>query len=122
MIECCCIDVDDPVQLARHDIRKARKEHKCEECGEPIAKGQRYEYSSTLFDAMWSHQKTCLPCVGIRRDFFSCGFYYGRLREDFIECQGWDYVTGKVHDQTLVAFREKPPEPPKSKPGLTRVQ
>lgn len=95
MIDCCCVDVDEGVDFDCHAVRKARKAYQCDECNEAIRPGERYEYTSTLYDGDWSCFRTCLPCVGIRRDFFGCGFYYGRMREDFRECQGWDYVTGE---------------------------
>ena len=91
MYACCCIDVDDTVDLARDEWRKANKEHRCGECGEVIKKGERYEHASLLFEGDWSTHKTCELCVRIRTDFFPCGFYYGFLREDFRECNGWDY-------------------------------
>lgn len=88
---CCCIDVDYPAELEDHTWRNARKEHKCGECGVAIAKGEHYEYSTILFDGNWSHGKTCWFCVRIREDFFPCGYYYGELRNDFRDCNGWDY-------------------------------
>lgn len=93
MISCCCIDADDSCTLEHQVLRRARKRYTCGECDEPIEPGQRYERAKTLFDGSWSTHITCLPCVGIRRDFFPCGYYYGGMRQDFKDCLGWDYAT-----------------------------
>ena len=95
MSECCCICVDDYATVAYDEIRTARKEHRCCECGAKILPKQKYERTGTLFEGQWTTYKTCIPCVGIRRDFFTCGWYYGQMRNDFRECNGWDYVTGE---------------------------
>ena len=67
----CELDYDEAVGCYRETIRKARKEHTCCECGEPIKPGQRYEYVSGIdHDGRPFWQKTCLPCAQIWEDFF----------------------------------------------------
>jgi len=88
---CCCVVVDDYATILSDTAPVARKPHTCGECGDTIPVGQRYENVAILFESELTRHKTCLPCVWIRRDFFRCGFYYGRLVEDFRECNGWDY-------------------------------
>lgn len=50
-------------------IRKARKEHECCECCLPINSGDKYEYSSGIWDGRPDSFKTCLSCVEIRKDY-----------------------------------------------------
>lgn len=97
--ECCCIDVGEAYELLRQDIRTARIPHRCGECQEEIRPGDRYEYAAGVYDGGWYTHRTCWRCLCVRRDFFSCGWIYENLREDFRECFGWDYVTGPTrHD------------------------
>ena len=75
----------------------ARVEHKCYECGATINPGEEYENCRWIYPEMpkgkrWHVNKTCWFCLCIRRDFFDCGWAWGGLREDFYECQGWDYM------------------------------
>jgi hypothetical protein len=66
-------------------LRKARKEHRCCECRETIAKNAKYEYVSGIWDRTPSAWKTCLSCVEIR-DHFSCeGWVFGELWNDLEE-------------------------------------
>lgn len=43
--------------------RRARRNHMCCECFRQIAKGDRYEISSVIFDGTVTSYKTCLTCV-----------------------------------------------------------
>lgn len=44
-------------------IRRARKQHVCCECLEPIAVGERYEIFEGCWDGEWQTYKTCLFCL-----------------------------------------------------------
>ena len=48
------------------DIVTARKRHRCCECGSTIAKGERYQSVSGMWEGEFSHIKTCLPCAETR--------------------------------------------------------
>ena len=87
---CCALsnDGDGVVQCHTETIRKARKDHQCYECGEPIAKGTQYEYVSGIWEGEPTSFKTCLACVDVR-NHFSCG-------------NGWVY--GEVWSQLQEAF------------------
>lgn len=85
---CCCYtggDVELPA-LITITMRKARKEHKCYECGDTILPGDLYENVRGLWDGAWSEYKTCRVCTAIRRDFCCDGFIYGTLWETLHEC------------------------------------
>ena len=50
------------------DHPKARKEHKCCECGRIINTGEKYEKIKGIWDGKALRYKTCLPCASLRDD------------------------------------------------------
>lgn len=98
MLSCCCVsDYDPPTVYVSRDVR-ARKEYTCDECHEPILPKQEYEHTRGMWDGVWETYRTCIPCTLIRRDFFSCGFVHGEMRERFQDCHYFDYVDGPEED------------------------
>ena len=84
-----CIGVDsldEPFQFHSVETRKARKAHKCCECGLEIKPGARYEHVIGKYDGTFDIYDTCSLCVEIR-DVFTCGncWYYGQLWEEMRE-------------------------------------
>ncbi len=98
-IECACsIEQGDggyENDIQNEEIRTARKAHVCIECRDTIAPSQQYEYTTILSDGAWSHYKTCLPCMRIRREH-CCAWVYGGLVEAIWEGLGFDYLTGDL--------------------------
>ena len=87
----CSCDYDDyepPEFLLARDI-KARKQHQCCECGEPIQPGDTYEKVTGKWNGEIGCYKTCLPCSRIRLDFCAP---LGRLRETLWEGLQVDYL------------------------------
>ena len=84
----CDYDGDVPEFFARR-VKKARKEHRCCECGATIQVGEQYEYIAGKWDGEISSFKTCLTCSRIRSDY--CAPYTG-LREILYEMLGCDYL------------------------------
>ena len=83
-----CLDMDADFggsDFYTESMHTARKAHKCCECGDAIAPGQRYERASGKSDGeMWSFA-TCASCADIR-DSFVCGSWvYGMLWESIQE-------------------------------------
>ena len=64
MMDCYC-DYDPP-SFYESSTPKARKQHRCEECGGPIVPGEKYEYVTGLWDGEFSYFKTCERCVDLR--------------------------------------------------------
>jgi hypothetical protein len=80
------------------ETRRARKEHRCCECGETICIGQKHEhYSGIDADGNPCRYRTCLPCAAIRERYCPDGWMWGFLAETIYDCLGFDY-------------REVPPE------------
>jgi len=86
-IVCCPLQGNDGEGPSCHSqsIRKARKEHVCSECREPIPKGMKYDYSSGIWDGRADSYKTCLLCVEIRNHFACEGWIYEALWSDLEE-------------------------------------
>jgi hypothetical protein len=86
-MECSCVYPGDydPPDFTTKQIRKARKGHKCVECGCAISAGDRYEHSSNKYDYGIDVFKTCLDCISMREVFFCDGWFYGGIWEQFNE-------------------------------------
>lgn len=81
-------------------ILKSRSVRACSECGEPIKRGDRYEYVRGLWGGVWATYYTCLECVEVRGDG---DFRHGALADTIV---GWDAVSGCPHERSL-AFWER---------------
>ncbi len=90
MTDCdVCIGVDsleDTFEWSETQTRTARKPHKCCECGNVIAKGQKYEHVVWKFEGEFGKYDTCALCVEIRT-VFTCGqsWYFEQLWEEMAE-------------------------------------
>jgi hypothetical protein len=88
-MECACtvdIDIcDERVELLSSNIHKARKEHKCHECHRKINPKEEYVKEVFISGGDFTTHKTCEDCYSLRQVFFSSGWFYGQLWEDFIE-------------------------------------
>lgn len=57
-----CFEYDGHIEFQDHRVVTARKEHKCGECRMIIAKGEKYAYTSGLYDGGFSVDKVCRRC------------------------------------------------------------
>ena len=88
----CSIESGDECQFYQVTHPKARKLHRCVECGEIIQSGQKYERMVMIWDGIWDHFNTCLVCAQIRNDYCPHGVEIGGLREQIADCMGFDYA------------------------------
>lgn len=79
---CICVDGGEAPSFYDEKIVKARKQHKCCECHKTIKKDEKYHFVSGMWEGGFDTYRTCLPCHGIRRDFFQCGFIFEKLWDD----------------------------------------
>lgn len=93
-MSCSCDMYDELADVFNLTERRARKTHKCCECGCIIEPGVTYVVVDVLFDSEWSTHKACRICMAIRGDLSPCS-PMGCLRDDLWECLGFDYVTGR---------------------------
>ena len=86
-MECDCTVFADVENQNTHmfseaESRKARKEHKCSECGRIIITGEQYIYDSGVWEGEVGTYKTCQDCKSIRDVFFRDGWYFTMLWEE----------------------------------------
>lgn len=110
-MDCACIYVDDydGPELLEEDIRKARKQHKCYECGRVIKIGEEYERTRGLWEGDWSTYKTCQDCKSLRTAFFCNGYIYGQVTDDtsthINECAG--EISSEILDKLTPNARKR---------------
>lgn len=103
---CIGSDDGDPSVFHTEEIRKARKPHKCCECGDVIPKGASYEHVvGKWYDSIDTY-RTCLPCREIRRALCCDGWTYSMLWEDAQEA--FEHLTtGCLEQLTTAAAKSK---------------
>lgn len=82
----CSIDGDQPHAYSDHD-RRARKDHKCDECSRTIERGETYRRAFSVYDGSVYTYKTCAHCqVGQAWLLENCdGFMHHGLIEEMEE-------------------------------------
>lgn len=82
---------DESVDMLNEVDRRARKDHRCFECGRTIAKGETYRYEAWLWEGDFDTAKVCQHCLQVRRWLSAAcdGWVYGELAADLAE-----HVTG----------------------------
>lgn len=83
----CGCDSGGYAEIFRQCYPKARKPHKCVDCGKTIRLGDEYEYTFQVYEGDASSTKSCLACAGIRESLADLGFCFemGGLRSAYIE-------------------------------------
>jgi len=98
-MECGCEEdsysCDNGPQVFSASYPRAKKQHRCCECGGSIRPGEEYERAWGVWVGEMSTYKTCMTCVRIRRDY-GCSASYGWLRWVVWELLGVDYVSGAI--------------------------
>lgn len=88
----CSCDVFDSPEFSDHGFRKARKPHRCVECGKAIQPGERYQYYTAKWEGDVTTSKMCLWCSALADGFNEikddphCVYELGGLRECISEC------------------------------------
>lgn len=62
--------------------RRARRNHACVECGDPIAAGTEYTETTGLWENRWERLRVCAGCTDVRRELTVGRFTYGELWTD----------------------------------------
>lgn len=80
MGSCSCED-GEPLDILSQQIIRARKSHRCFECGREIHAGDQYEKIKGVDCDGHSTFKTCLFCARVRDDLVSMNYcvMYGGL-------------------------------------------
>lgn len=79
----CC---DGSPEICETRWPRARKEHRCGECGATVRKGEEYQRISGKYDGEFFDEKTCIDCAEVR-DAFTCEAppIFGQLWADMKE-------------------------------------
>lgn len=88
MSDCACVSVSgdwDPPAFYAAEMRRARKDHKCDECRRVILPGEVYERTTAKWDESISSFKTCVDCQSARDSFFCNGYLHGSVWDDLEE-------------------------------------
>lgn len=88
----CRIDGADPSDFYSEKTRRARKEHRCEECGRKIAVGESHHYAFVVAEGLGDSYRTCAHCCAgqswLSRE---CGgWIFGSVGEELQE-HAYDY-------------------------------
>lgn len=103
----CYCDYDQP-EFFRSSQHKARKDHRCYECGRKIPPGEVYERSVGKWDGQISSHAVCLGCVTLRS-----------YTESNVPCVCWLY--GSMIEDCLGAVKEYAHELPGMLFGFYRI-
>jgi hypothetical protein len=83
-IDCYCDG--DPATIYSATKPRARKEHRCDECGAKIKPGEQYENVFGVWEGYGSTWKTCERCYDLRqwvKNNVPCFcWYHGNMLED----------------------------------------
>lgn len=61
-----CFDYDGYCEVWQESFPKARKPHKCCECGGVILKGHKYRNIFSVYEGDATTSKVCMPCEAVR--------------------------------------------------------
>jgi hypothetical protein len=84
MFNCDCSDYDQPEFINVYE-RKARKSHRCSECGGIINKGERYKYISGKWDGDVASYKRCSDCLALLCDLHCACVAFGNLEQELLD-------------------------------------
>jgi hypothetical protein len=97
--------IDEVCEFIHIQDRKARKPHKCCECGKEIVKGEKYEHARGKCEGeMWSSE-TCLVCREIAEAFYCDGRMFGGELWEEMEYAYEAMTTGCLDRLTTVAAK-----------------
>lgn len=80
------IDYGGEFRFGIHKVVKARKEHTCEWCVETIEKGEKYVYSSILYEGEFQVEKSHEDCEKAKNDHYNV--LYKEFGSEFEADQG----------------------------------
>lgn len=98
-------------QLLNDALRRARKEHHCDECGSPIPKGREYNAQAIAFEGSIDNVKLCLYCSAASTEFSEAGECYtaGWTRDSLYDAarfDGWKSLRARLR-ASMSRIRER---------------
>lgn len=104
-----CLSDGDGADFWTARYVRAKKSHRCKECGKPISIGERYERSAARSEGSFYSHSTCATCAEVRNAFFCGSFTYGDvwncIRENMFpawrKSGAWDCLAKLNTEQAL---------------------
>jgi len=98
-------------QLLNDALRRARKEHRCDECGSPIPEGREYNAMAIAFEGSVENVKMCLYCSAAAIELSEAGECYesGWTRDslhDAARFGGWRALRARIR-ASMSRLRER---------------
>jgi hypothetical protein len=118
----CQVEFEGTNEFDSTEYRTARKVHRCCECDEIIAPGQRYRYDVCKWDRQMSDWRTCLPCENLR-DWLMQQMKDGKADETSYvdDCGAWIFEHLSIGIQEAFSDGKVPPAPPSFLDGHLRM-
>lgn len=94
----------DAPDFLNQKIVKARKNHKCDECGTVIFKGDKYESIAGAWSGNFEVYKRCSFCIAMCEfisDEYKCSPLFGGLQYDY------EHITHDLGDRKFYFLDEK---------------
>lgn len=103
-------DSDGP-SFCKWSTRRARKEHRCCECGGAIRSGETYNYLGGVWEGYWDSYKFCTPCHAVIKEFASAHEHnyplIGALDEALSECVAEETIINDDDSETVSEIGKK---------------
>lgn len=61
----CSCDIDEVADVYVAKVRKARVQHKCDECFHAVLPREQYHEARMLYDGRWDTYRTCCRCMAL---------------------------------------------------------
>lgn len=106
---CMIEDADGPPEFLKENIKKARKVHRCCECGREISMGEKYRYSVGKWNGEIEFYRTCYHCMQAHEFLIAqCGgFVFTCVAEDLREHIDLPSGLGMIAARMFVGMRRK---------------
>ena len=85
----CRVDFGESPEFHDSTYRTARKEHQCEECYQPIRRGERYERHAGKYDGEMYSYALCIACD-------EWGAAYRQAQRQHCSGQTWTWELGRM--------------------------
>ena len=105
-----CFIYDGYNEFSNSRIVKAKKQHRCYECREPIVIGERYRYHVAKFEGDFSTTKTCRRCEYLRHEISKKEIELGCAYHESWAPYGEVVSSLKEYGLTLIGKDEVPVE------------
>jgi hypothetical protein len=103
----CAIDDAEPWTVVDTRQRKARKAHRCSECGRTIRQRETYSHTKGMADDYWRQYRTCRHCAAASVWLqIACGGYPFTMLIDELDKHALEHLGSEVLPELLTSIRD----------------